>query len=235
MKKFMAILKKNKFSKKKAFLKDSSLGFAFGAFLVLGIFIFSLYSFAAWNNPTAAPPGNNVPEPINTGTSAQNKMGTFKLGSTTPTAYPADFFVYNGGASIGTTSVAAKTLTVENQTSVAANFGGGYARGVENPFDGSDAVNKAWAEGRYALASANFWADRGSNNISNTNTGNVGIGTISPSQQLEITKNFQMPNTTHANQYGIIYKNGNRFLHDFNYGDNGTVTTAGGNLFLGEN
>ncbi|MDD5527772.1 MAG: hypothetical protein PHO56_02230, partial [Patescibacteria group bacterium] len=66
-------------------------------------------------------------------------------------------------------------------------------------------------------------------------SGNVGIGTISPSQQLEITKNFQMPNTTHANQYGIIYKNGNRFLHDFNYGDNGTVTTAGGNLFLGEN
>lgn len=68
-----------------------------------------------------------------------------------------------------------------------------------------------------------------------TNAGNVGIGTDSPAYQLDITKDFNLTNTTHSNQYGIIYKNGTRFIHDFNYGDNGTVTTDGNNLFIGKN
>lgn len=44
-----------------------------------------------------------------------------------------------------------------------------------------------------------------------------------------------LTNTTHADQHGIIYKTGSPFLHDFNYGDNGTVTTVGFNIFLGSN
>ena len=68
-----------------------------------------------------------------------------------------------------------------------------------------------------------------------TLNGNVGIGTTAPNEQLEITKNFRLPATTHANPYGIIYKDGNRFIHDFNYGNNGTVTTSGYNLFIGAN
>lgn len=47
--------------------------------------------------------------------------------------------------------------------------------------------------------------------------------------------NINLSNTTFVQQEGIIKKNNNLFLHDFNYGDNGTVTTLGGNLFLGEN
>ena len=65
-----------------------------------------------------------------------------------------------------------------------------------------------------------FWDD--SNN-------RLGIGTV-PSYQLDLTKNINLTNTTYANQYGIIYKNGVRFIHNFNYGDNGTVTTIGRNL-----
>ncbi|ETB63582.1 TPA: hypothetical protein DIC38_02640 [Candidatus Nomurabacteria bacterium] len=66
---------------------------------------------------------------------------------------------------------------------------------------------------------------------------NVGIGTATPNQQLEITKNFRLPATTYnaGSPYGIIYKDGNRFIHDFNYGNNGTVTTAGQNTFIGVN
>ena len=55
-----------------------------------------------------------------------------------------------------------------------------------------------------------------------TIAGNVGIGTIAPSQQLEITKNFSLPATSGTTPYGIIYKDGSRFIHDFNYGDNGS-------------
>jgi len=68
-------------------------------------------------------------------------------------------------------------------------------------------------------------------------SGNVGIGTTSPNQQLEITKNFGLASTTYngGNPYGIIYKNDSPFIHNFNYGNNGTVTTLGYNTFIGEN
>ena len=66
-------------------------------------------------------------------------------------------------------------------------------------------------------------------------TGNVGIGTTAPNQQLEITKNFRLPATSGTTPYGIIYKDGNSFIHDFNYGNNGTVSTDGGNTFVGIN
>jgi hypothetical protein len=63
----------------------------------------------------------------------------------------------------------------------------------------------------------------------------VGIGTTAPSEQLDITGNFKMTDTTHASATGIIYKGSNPFLHNFNYGSNGTVTTEGNNTFLGIN
>jgi hypothetical protein len=66
-------------------------------------------------------------------------------------------------------------------------------------------------------------------------SGNVGIGTTAPNQQLEITQNFRLPATSGTTPYGIIYKDGSSFIHDFNYGNNGTVTTAGGNTFVGIN
>jgi len=62
----------------------------------------------------------------------------------------------------------------------------------------------------------------------------LGLGK-SPSYQLDMTGSINLENTTHANQYGIIYKEGTAFFHNFNYGDNGTVTTVGHNLFIGEN
>jgi len=48
----MAYLKKNKTA-----LKDSTIGFALGAFIVLGVFCLFAFTFAAWNNPTQAPTG----------------------------------------------------------------------------------------------------------------------------------------------------------------------------------
>jgi hypothetical protein len=48
------------------------------------------------------------------------------------------------------------------------------------------------------------------------------------------TKNVRLERTTFTAQEGIVYKDTTRWLHDFNYGDNGVVTTEGGNISLGE-
>jgi trimeric autotransporter adhesin len=47
-------------------------------------------------------------------------------------------------------------------------------------------------------------------------SGYVGIGTTTPSQQLEITKNFSLPVTT-GSTVGVIYSGAERYIH--NYGD----------------
>src|SRR5574343_1596930 len=45
--------------------------------------------------------------------------------------------------------------------------------------------------------------------------------------------NIALSNTTNANKFGVITKGGSRFIHDFNYGNNGTVTTTGKNTIVG--
>ena len=68
-------------------------------------------------------------------------------------------------------------------------------------------------------------------------TGNVGIGSTVPAARLDIYNgNMSMVSTTNANQYGIIYKNGVRLLHDFGANANANNTFVGiasGNLTMG--
>ena len=67
-------------------------------------------------------------------------------------------------------------------------------------------------------------------------TGKAGIGTTSPTKQLDIHGDgINLENTSFANPSGIIFKGGVPFISNFSYGDNGTVTTAGGNTFVGFN
>jgi len=65
-------------------------------------------------------------------------------------------------------------------------------------------------------------------------SGNVGIGTATPSEKLEVHGNIRVPSTTFAEQYGIIYKGTIPFIHDFSYGLNaGGITPVGRNTFVG--
>ena len=56
-------------------------------------------------------------------------------------------------------------------------------------------------------------------------SGRVGIGTSTPNQQLEITGNFRLPTSTAT--AGIIYRDGNRWLHNFS-------DTSSENIFIGK-
>ncbi len=80
-----------------------------------------------------------------------------------------------------------------------------------------------------------FWNQGADNLLVFTPDGKVGIGTTTPQQQLSLAGNISIVNTTHDNLNGIVYKGNTAFIHDFNWGDNGTVVTEGRNLFIGEN
>lgn len=58
----------------------------------------------------------------------------------------------------------------------------------------------------------------------------LGLGTTSPSNQLELTKSMQLVDTA-ASDEGVIYKGGSRFLHNYSNPD----TVAGFNTFCGIN
>jgi len=64
--------------------------------------------------------------------------------------------------------------------------------------------------------------------------GNVGIGTDEPTRQLTLTESFRLPKTT-ADNVGVVYKDDNRFFHD--YGNNSFFIgkDAGNFLFTGSN
>jgi trimeric autotransporter adhesin len=89
-------------------------------------------------------------------------------------------------------------------------------------------ANSAWIPVLSTLQGDGQWITSGSNIYSGV-SGNVGIGTTSPGQQLELTKSFKMPLTT-SSLLGILYKGDNPFLHDFKYSIN-----DGNNVFLGIN
>ena len=63
-----------------------------------------------------------------------------------------------------------------------------------------------------------------------TSDGNVGIGTASPNEQLEITGNFRLPKSTAS--VGVIKSEGDRFIHNFGV-NNFFAGVNAGNLTMG--
>ncbi len=138
----------------------------------------------------------------------------------------------NGNVGIGTTNpleklhISAGNLIIENGQSINfrrpswGNIAGIYANYTTN------------LEG-YLI----FQTNNGSVNSEKMRIdkdGNVGIGTTTPNQQLEITKNFRLPTTTGSTPYGIIYKGSSPFISDFSYGLNSnSITPTGNNIFIG--
>jgi len=76
----------------------------------------------------------------------------------------------------------------------------------------------------------NDWLING-NDMYMAQSGNVGIGVSSPSQQLEISRSMDMPYTTNSTT-GVIYKGSDPFLHNFLPA---SARSEFHNLFLGKN
>ena len=95
--------------------------------------------------------------------------------------------------------------------------------------DGSSTATGDWdlGDNDFSAADGDFSGDL-------TVGGNVGIGTTSPGEKLDVNGNIRVPSTTFAEQYGIIYKGTIPFIHDFSYGLNADgITPVGQNTFVG--
>lgn len=133
------------------------------------VLLFALLFLASvvfgWTGPTGSPPNNNVNAPVNVGTSAQVKNGALSVNSITVfgnTLLSGTGRYLNWGTTAGTTGYGirdnAGTLEFKNN-------------------------NGNWA----ALAGSGGvpWITSG-NNIYNSNTANVGIGTTNPTYRLTV-------------------------------------------------
>jgi hypothetical protein len=86
-------------------IKSALPAFLLGAALVVG----AGYA-TAWTGPTATPPGNNVPSPINVSEVLQVKAGPLHVGSVSTLPGAVSFRTYAGKTAIATTSPIADTL-----------------------------------------------------------------------------------------------------------------------------
>ena len=91
----------------------------------------------------------------------------------------------------------------------------------ENPTDGNAAGYLGFATNNGAGAIVE--------KVRITSDGNVGIGTTSPNEQLEITGNFSLPKSTATE--GVIKSDGDRFIHNFGT-DNFFSGVNAGNLTM---
>lgn len=132
--------------------------------LVAGLSAVAVFAQSAWVGPTATPPGNNTPTPINVSSISQTKIGGLWVGSLGVSGGAT----INGSVGIGTAIPDAK-LEVNS-----ASSGGGFAvyQAVSGP------ILRLFDDGRgQATADEVFRVNR---------DGNVGIGTNNPQAKLDI-------------------------------------------------
>ena len=150
-------------------LKDS-LKITIISFLVsLGSYFVFAQTTGTWAEPTALPPGNNAPAPLNAGPAGQSKSGGLILNTG---GAPNGLIVNSGATSLGGQLNMNNSKIVNLQTptagSDAVNLGylqnylsaqGGVINafnsritGVAAPTDGTDAANRDYVDAKVALA-----------------------------------------------------------------------------------
>jgi len=173
----------------------------------------------------------DIEGPFVVNANGEKKISAITFSSTTP--------IMDGAAAVGVGQTAARADHVhpsDTSREVAANkdASGGYVG--------------------LTLMAINFWnsAKTFMSNFTNANTAARTYtfqdrnGTIADDTDLALKAPIASPTFTGtigipetggsaAPTVGVIYKGANSFIHNFNYGNNGTVTTSGYNIFIGTN
>jgi hypothetical protein len=163
------------------------------SFVVVGLVL-------AWTNPTASPPGGNVPAPINTGTTTQTKAGGFNVSGNVGigiTAPGSKLTVYDGGETITQTGITQALTAAGLQISTDATANA-YTPGVfwqtvnDNPTKPKAGIYlQETGNGTYMyLGTSNSYATGITNNaIVIAPSGNVGIRRTLATNKLEVQGN----------------------------------------------
>ncbi len=152
------------------------------ATILLGSFLAVRLSYAAWSEPSVAPPGNNTNPPLDTSSTSQNKTGALTVGSTTnytavgmyaPIYYDANNTSYYLQPSNPSTSavfagnVAAGGATITGNTSILGtlDMNNDSITNLANPVNAQDAATKSYVDA----------ASSGGSDASNSMTANSGM------------------------------------------------------------
>jgi hypothetical protein len=130
----------------------------------------------------------------------------------------------------GNGSITAKNPgTSPNGSSAALSSPGSDIGVILRLGDGSGNVSQRWDMKVTTDLSMRFNTGNSTDRVTFTNAGFVGIGTASPAQQLQITGNFRLPETSDTT--GIIYSGTSHYIHS--YGTKNFFGGAGaGNLSM---
>lgn len=152
--------------------------------LTLGLSLSLQAVLAEWIDPSGPPPANNIPAPLNVGTDDQAKLGGLGLGGALVVSGRSNFSGFMGLGTISPNSQLHLYNTAGNpEIDLQGVAGTGNHWAIYNSRSGND---------------LRFW--RGNDQLTILNNGNVGIGTNSPSQKLEISGNLNIT--------GEYYRNG---------------------------
>lgn len=138
----------------------------------------------------------------------------------------------NPTASVGLTAVNGSASTFMRSDgapalsqSIAPTWTGQHTFNTYAPIFGTMTAGSVFFAGTSGVLSqdnSNFFYDATNHRL--------GLGTTTPNQQLEITKNFRLPNSTST--AGIIYSAGDTFIHNYNSTTNFFAGSLAGNLTL---
>ena len=147
--------------------KSSSFYISIALAIILGL-VLANYIWG-WTTPSANPPNDNLPAPLNEGSDNQSKVGYLAVGTSTAPEYPLDVA---GVLRIGSFS-----------TAPAGADGALYYDTTENKFKGYQ--GGSWSD----LGGSSLWTQSGDDIY--YDSGKVGIGTSTPSEELDVSGDIQ--------------------------------------------
>jgi len=180
----------------------------------------------------AAPSGTGTNQRIVVWTGTNSQGNSTQLQSAAGVALDAALAYQIIGGSTAARPTGAKGMFYTNTDNNSINFYDGTNWRV--PVFGASTTGLGTA-GRVFFADASGLASGSANLFWDITNSRLGLGTASPNQQLELTGNMRFVATSGGSPMGIIYKGTSLFIHDFNIGNNGTVTVNGFNTFVGVN